>query len=112
VDRALAADDPVGPGARARQDEVVAGQVERLDGGRIEGQEHPEGARGGAQALQEGGVDGPVGEPALRALLVVYRREDVGVRPQLGDGQEDPLRSAHVEQEVVDKGNFRLLSRT
>src|SRR3954451_3588091 len=51
VDRLLLADHRVSPGARARDDEVIAGQVERLDRGRIQRQECPEGPRVGPQAL-------------------------------------------------------------
>ena len=44
-----------------------------------------------------------VGEAALGALLVVDRREDVGVRPQVADLQEDAVRTADAHQEVVDQ---------
>ena len=103
VGRVLVADDRVGPGARARDDQVEAGQVERLDRGGIQRQERAEGARAWAEALEERGVDLPVGEPPLRAVLVVDGREQVGLRIEVADRREDPLRAAYVEQEVVDE---------
>ena len=63
----LVADHGVRPGARARDHHVVARQVERLDGGRVERQEGAEVARGGAHPLKERGVDVAVREAGLGA---------------------------------------------
>ena len=95
----------MGPGAGAGEHEVVARQVERLDRRRVEGQQRPEGPRAGARLLQEAGVDVALGEAALGAGLVVDRREHVGLGVEIADRAEDPLGSAQVEQEVVNKGN-------
>ena len=102
----LVADDGVRPRARARHDQVVPGQVEGLDGRGVERQQRTEAARARTEALQERGVDTAVREAALRALLVVDGREDVGVRPQVADLQEDAVRAADAHQEVVDQGGL------
>ena len=48
-----------------------------------------------------------VREPALGALLVVDRGVDVGVRPDVAHGEEDALRAAQVEQEIVNERHPR-----
>ena len=103
VHGALVADHGVRPGARARDHKVVAGQVERLDGGRVERQEGPEVARGGAHPLKERGVDVAVREAGLGALLVVDGREHVRLRPEVAHLQEHAVRAAHADQEVVNQ---------
>ena len=94
-------DDAVRPCAGGGDHELVAAQVERLDGPRVERQQRPEGARRGADTLEERGARGAVREAGLGPLLVVDRGEDVGLRPGVADGREHALRPAQVEQEVV-----------
>ena len=48
-------------------------------------------------------MDVAVRETALGALLVVDGREHVGLRPELAHRQEDALRAAQVEQEIVNE---------
>jgi hypothetical protein len=50
-------------------------------------------------------VDLAVGEAPLGAVLVVDRRVDVGVRPDVAHGQEHALRPADIEQKVMDERN-------
>ena len=59
----------------------------------------------GAQPLQERRVERAVGEAALGPVLVVDGREEVGLREQVAQGEEDALRPAHVDEEVVHQGD-------
>ena len=71
----------------------------------VEGQQAPEGARRRPQPLEEGGVDGPVGEPSLGPALVVDGREDVSLGPHRAELEEDAFAAAQVEQEIVDESD-------
>jgi hypothetical protein len=42
-----------------------------------------------------------VREPALGAVLVVYRRIDGSVRPDVGNREKDAVGTAKIDQEVV-----------
>jgi hypothetical protein len=97
----------VRPRARRRDHGVVAAQVERLDGVRVERQQRAEGAGGRVQALEKGRARPAGGEAPLGAGLVVDRGEDVGLRPGVAHRREHALRAAEVEQEVVDEGDAR-----
>ena len=46
-----------------------------------------------------------VREAALGPLLVVDRGEQVGLREQVAEGEEDALGPAHVHEEVVHQGD-------
>ena len=59
----------------------------------------------GADPLQERGVDGAIGEPALGRVDVVDRREDVRVRIEVADLEEDALGAAYADQEVMDQSD-------
>ena len=103
VDGVLVDDHPVRPRARARDDEVVAAQVERLHRVRVERQQRPERAGGRPQPLQERRRDPAMTEATLGTRLVVDGGEKVGLGIEVADHGEDPLRAAYVEQEVVDE---------
>ncbi len=103
VDRLGIRDHAVRPRRRARDDEVVAAQVQRLHRRRVERQQRAERARRRAQALQARRVHPAMGEASLGAPLVVDRGEQIRVRVELAELQEDPLGSAEVEQEVVNE---------
>ena len=105
VDRAGIDQDAVRPGARGRDDDVVAAQVERLDRVRIQREQRPERPRRGPQPLQERGLRGAGGEPSLGAALVVDGGVDVGLRPRVADRGEHALGAPEIEQKVVDKRN-------
>ncbi len=59
----------------------------------------------GPQALQVGGVHRAVREAALGPLLVVDRREEVRLREEVAESEEDALCPAHVHEEVVHQGD-------
>ncbi len=99
----LVADHGVRPGARARDHHVVTRQVERLDRGRVERQKGAEVARRGAHPLKERGVDVAVREAGLRAALVVYGREHIGLRPEVAHLQENAVRTPHTDQKIVNQ---------
>jgi hypothetical protein len=101
VDRVVVGDDAVRPRARARDDEVVAAQVQRFHGGGVQRQQGAKRAGGRPHALQERRAHRAVREAPLGALLVVDRGEQVGLREQVAECQEDALGTAHVDEEVV-----------
>jgi hypothetical protein len=95
----------VRPGARGRDDDLVAAQVERLDRVRVERQQRPERARRGPQPLEERRLRRARGEAPLGAALVVDGGEDVGLGPGVADRREHALRAAQIQQEVVYEGD-------
>src|SRR4051794_32656187 len=97
----LVVDDGVRPRTRARHDQVESRQVERLDRRGVERQQRPEGPLARAQLLQERRADLAMREAPLGPVLVVDGRVDRGIRIDLAQGEEDPLRSPQIEQEVV-----------
>jgi len=71
--------------------------LQRLDRVRVQRQQRAERARRGPQLLQERRLRMAVGEPPLRALLVVDGAEDVRIRPGVADRRKDALRASQGE---------------
>ena len=57
--------------------------------------------------LEEGAVDLAIRKPSFGTTFVVNRGENISIRPDIADLNEDPFGPTKVEQEVVNQRDAR-----
>ncbi len=92
---------PVCEGAAAAEHDVGGGQVQPLDGHRIQRQQPPERGLAHTQVLQRGGRDRAAGEAPARTGLVVEQGVDRRFAEHLSHRGERTLGAAHHQQVVM-----------
>ena len=105
MERARIRTDGVRPAARARDDDVVAEEVERAERGRIERQSELRVPAQPARVLQEAGAHVHLRERVRHRLCVVERGEDGCLGPDLVQRLDDALGAAVLHEIVVHQRN-------
>ena len=100
-------DHPLGDRVVGGDDEVVAGQVELLDGERHQAEIFAEMLPGEGQTLDETGADRPaLEEAALRIGQHVADRKEIGLRPDLQHLLNHTLGAGIALQPFMDDGDL------
>ncbi len=95
------------PGRRRAHHEIVRGQIEGLEGERIERCQKAEIAPREGQHLQGGGVNAPRVDDGTRDLRLEQRRVDRRLRKRVGDVPENAFGPAQLVEIVVHEGGSR-----
>ncbi|MNY00887.1 hypothetical protein D3C86_1333970 [compost metagenome] len=107
VDRFGAGHDALGAGVSARQHQVVAGQVELLEGERHQGQELLVVLGGTGQALEEGRAHVQPAELGRQQVPAVDGREDGGVREHAVEGPDHALGATEGGEPFMNQGDLQ-----